>query len=279
MRGEIRSRIRSRIRRGKRARGRGGRIKIRIKIRIMGFVECGEVGGAEVADFMAEAEVDADEFVAVDPGEVAFGDGGFDVGLDFGQAGQVFLARVQGLFVEGFEVDGAEGADVRGELAVPVDEGALGDMDVGGDAREAEALGAHFEELVFSVVAIHGTSFRMVGAKGQTLRWLYWLYWLFLYREGRCSGGAAVQGPRSTVHSPQSTVRSPQGVGRLLSLLRAHCDHKPRRSGVSIPPGRGRRPLRGMAALCSRFGIGTTGRRVNGKLAGGLAGTPPIGRP
>jgi hypothetical protein len=74
-----------------------------------------------------------------------------------------------GLLVEGFEVDGAEGADVLGELAVPVDEGALGDVEVGGDAREAEAFGAQFEELIFSVVAIHGTSFRMVwgeGAKG-----------------------------------------------------------------------------------------------------------------
>jgi hypothetical protein len=64
--------------------------------------------------------------------------GGFDVGLDFGQAGQVLLARVEGLFVEGLEVDGAQGADVRGELAVPLDEGALGDVDVGGDAREAK---------------------------------------------------------------------------------------------------------------------------------------------
>jgi hypothetical protein len=51
-----------------------------------------------------------------------------------------FFARGEGLFVEGFEVDGAEGTDVRGELAVPVDEGALGDMETGGDAREAEAV-------------------------------------------------------------------------------------------------------------------------------------------
>jgi len=56
-------------------------IGVGIKIRIIGFVEGGEVGGAEVADFMAEVEIDADEFVAVNPGEVAFGDGGFDVGL------------------------------------------------------------------------------------------------------------------------------------------------------------------------------------------------------
>ena len=125
-------------------------------------MEGSEVGGAEVTDFVAEIQEDADEFVAVNPGEVAFGDGGFDVGLDFGQARQVFLARVQGLFVEGFEVDGAEGTNVRGELAVPLDEGAQGDMDVGGDAREAEAFGAHFEELVFSFVRMHGTSFLMV---------------------------------------------------------------------------------------------------------------------
>jgi hypothetical protein len=111
---------------------------------------------------MAEIEVDADELVAVNPGEVAFGDGGFDVGLDFGQAGEVCFAGGEGLFVQGFEVDGAEGADVRGELAVPVDEGALGDVDVGGDAREAQTFRAHFEELVFSVVRMHGTSFLMV---------------------------------------------------------------------------------------------------------------------
>jgi hypothetical protein len=53
--------------------------------------------------------VDADELVAVDPGEVAFGDDGFDVGLDSGEAGEVCFAGGEGLFVEGFEVDGAEG--------------------------------------------------------------------------------------------------------------------------------------------------------------------------
>jgi hypothetical protein len=135
-------------------------------IRIWRFVEGSEVGGAEGADFMAEIEVDADEFVAVNPGEVAFGDGGFDFGLDFGQARQVFLARGQGLFVEGFEVDGAEGADVGGELAVPVDEGALGDMDVGGDAQEAEALGAEFGELILNFIRMHGDDFRVVCGEG-----------------------------------------------------------------------------------------------------------------
>jgi hypothetical protein len=142
--GQIRSRIG-----GRRGRRRG---RIRIRIRIQRFIEGGEVGGAEVADFVAEVEIDADEFVAVNPGEVAFDDGGFDVGLDFGQAGEVCLARGEGLFVEGFEVGGAEGADVRGELVVPVDEGALGDVDGSGDARKAEAFGAQFEELVFSIV-------------------------------------------------------------------------------------------------------------------------------
>jgi hypothetical protein len=125
---------------------------------------------------MAEVEVDADEFVVVNPGEVAFGDGGFDVGLDFGEAGQVCFARGEGSFVEGFEVEGAEGADVRGEMAVPVDEGALGDVEIGGDAREAEAFGTEFQELVFSVVRMHGASFCMVRAKGQTFHWLYWLF-------------------------------------------------------------------------------------------------------
>jgi hypothetical protein len=122
-------------------------------------------------------------FVAVHPGEVAFCDGGFDVGLDFGQEGRVGFARGEGLFVEGFEVGGAEGADVRGELAAPTDEGALGDVEIGGDAREAEAFGAELGELIFSFVAIHRTSFRIVGAKDQTLHWLCWLYWLFLCRE------------------------------------------------------------------------------------------------
>ncbi len=116
---------------------------------------------------MAEVEVDADEFVAVDPGEVAFGDGGFDVGLDFGEAGQVCFARGEGLFVEVFEVDGAEGADVWGELAVPVDKGALGDVEVGGDAREAEAFGAEFGEPVFNVVRMHGPVFAWFGRRAK----------------------------------------------------------------------------------------------------------------
>ena len=40
-----------------------------------------------------------------------------------------------------FEVHGAEGADVRGELAVPFDEGALGYVEVGGAARANEYRG------------------------------------------------------------------------------------------------------------------------------------------
>jgi hypothetical protein len=160
---------------------------------------------------MAEIQVDADEFVAVNPGEVAFGDGGFDVGLDFGQARQVFLARVQGLFVEGFEVDGAEGTNVRGELAVPLDEGAMGDVDVGGDAREAEAFGAEFGELIFNFIRMHVAIFAWVGAKDQTLHWLYWLYWLFFGKKRKLGKQKAeirdgVHCPRSTVHGPQSTV-------------------------------------------------------------------------
>jgi hypothetical protein len=68
-------------------------------------------------------------------------------------------------------------------LAVPADEGALGDVDAGGDARKAEAFGAQFEELVFSIVRLHGTSFSIVRANGLTFHWLYWLYWLFFRRK------------------------------------------------------------------------------------------------
>ena len=116
-------------------------------------------------------------------GHRAFGDGGFDVGLDFGEAGEVGFAGGEGLFVEGLEVDGAEGADVRGKPVVPVDEGALGDVDVGGDARQAEAFGAEFGELIFSLVTIPGTILRTLAAEDQTFHWLYWLYWLFFCRE------------------------------------------------------------------------------------------------
>jgi hypothetical protein len=62
-------------------------------------------------------------------------------------------------------------------------------VDVGGNPREAEAFGAHFEELVFGFVRMHGTSFRIIGTKDQTLHWLYWLYWLFVCREGRLERG------------------------------------------------------------------------------------------
>jgi hypothetical protein len=45
---------------------------------------------------VAEIDVDADELVAVNPGEVAFGDGGSDVG----EAGEAGFARGEGLFVQ-----------------------------------------------------------------------------------------------------------------------------------------------------------------------------------
>jgi hypothetical protein len=81
--------------------------------------------------------------------------------------------------MQGSEAEGTEGADARVELAVPGDDGALGDVELGGDAREAEAFGTELGEPVFSVSRTHGASFRIVGAKDQRLRWLHWLYWLF----------------------------------------------------------------------------------------------------
>ncbi len=60
-------------------------------------------------------------------------------------------------FVEGFELEECEGADFGLELAVPVHEGALGDVELGGDFGEAPTAGAELDELVFEVVVIHRT--------------------------------------------------------------------------------------------------------------------------
>jgi hypothetical protein len=107
-------------------------------------------GEVDFVDFAAVAEIQAEDLAGAKPDEFSLGQDGEKLFLDVGQRGDIGLVAGEEAFMEGFEFGGAEGADVMAELAVPIDENALGDLEVPGDAGEAVALGAEFEESVLT---------------------------------------------------------------------------------------------------------------------------------
>ena len=149
-----------------------------------GLVEGGEVGGADRGDFTAELEVHAQELVGVDQDGLAREEGAFDVEEDFAQPLPLGQEGGEDFVVEGFEMHGAGGADVRVELAVPLDEGALGDVDVGGDVRQAEALGPKLDKLIFSFICMHRSRFSMAGGTGPNAPLALLALWVVCCRRG-----------------------------------------------------------------------------------------------
>ena len=57
--------------------------------------------------------------------------------------------------MEGFEFHRLEKADFGLGVLIPVHQGAFGNVKVGGDARQAPALGAQFDESAFGVGCVH----------------------------------------------------------------------------------------------------------------------------
>ena len=57
------------------------------------------------------------------------------------QALELLLARGENLLLERLQFDGAEGTDFHMFLAIPIDEGTLGDIEMSGDASQAPTPG------------------------------------------------------------------------------------------------------------------------------------------
>jgi hypothetical protein len=77
-----------------------------------------------------------------------------------GDGGEPFIG-------EGFELDRPQVLDLELELATPIDEGGLGDVQLGHEPGISPALGAEFDELLHRFLIFHVT-FR--GPNGES-RW------------------------------------------------------------------------------------------------------------
>lgn len=84
----------------------------------------------------------------------------FDLLQPAGQPPEFGLVSGEDFFLERFHLQGAPDADFLAEGLIPLDEGAGGDPDFFGDARQAPASGAEFEEPVAGFESMHHFRFR-----------------------------------------------------------------------------------------------------------------------
>src|SRR5947209_1013528 len=148
---------------------------------------------AETADFLAELSSHAKELLQRDAVERATGQFVFDIFLRPEQAGQFLFTGGGQFFLGGFLQHGPERFNFGGLLAVPFDEGALGDAEFAGGVVEAPALCSEFDEFVYFFRCVH----------------TFMEYFCFLssmsVRVCRCAGCASsTSGPKALV----SVVRS-----------------------------------------------------------------------
>ena len=137
-------------------RGEGG-IKITIKITIRRKIGNWGMGGlgTEIVDLAADEGGHAKELTDVKGFWASLGQFVFDSGQMTGQAAQLLFMRGEDSLVEGFGFESLKFLDLVVAFAVPVNETAFGDADVGGDAGKAPALGAEFDELVLCFFSEH----------------------------------------------------------------------------------------------------------------------------
>jgi len=110
---------------------------------------------AEFADLGAKEARESEKVAGGLVIELALGEFAFDLLEMFGQAGKLMFVRGQELFLESFDLEGTEGAQFLKMLAIPIHEGALGDINGDGDAGEAPSLGPEFEETAFGIGRVH----------------------------------------------------------------------------------------------------------------------------
>ena len=102
-------------------------------------------------DFLAQLNREAKEFVGVDKLQRTIGQLVMDVLLQAEQPVQFFFARAEEFLLRKLMFNRSERLDVGGEFAVPIDEGAFGDVEFGGDVTQGPALGAEFDEFVLGI--------------------------------------------------------------------------------------------------------------------------------
>ncbi len=99
-----------------------------------------------------------------DRGQVTLGQLGLDPAQLLGEGFEPVLFRGEGLVYEVLPLDSAEVLNGMLVLAAPVDEGAFGDAELGGDAGKADASGAQLDEFLNRFLIFHKWRF-VTGAK------------------------------------------------------------------------------------------------------------------
>ena len=69
---------------------------------------------------------------------------------------QLFLAGGDDFLLEKLQFESVHGLDILGVLPVPIDEGAFGNVEVGGNMAQAPAAGTEFDEFVYFLFGVHG---------------------------------------------------------------------------------------------------------------------------
>lgn len=110
---------------------------------------------ADLANLRAQEGGEAKQILGVHELQLSLGDFFLDALELLAQPGEFGLMRGENLFLKRLDFEGAQGAKLGVGLLVPIDERARAHIDLGGDAREAPALGAEGDELSFGVVAMH----------------------------------------------------------------------------------------------------------------------------
>jgi len=109
----------------------------------------------DLPNLLAQFGGDLEELLDGNGRDLAAGQFVLDIFLEAQQPVQIVLTRGGDFFEQEFPSGVAEGIDVVGEMAAPLDEGAFGDVEFGSDVAEASALGAEFNELFLFFFNIH----------------------------------------------------------------------------------------------------------------------------
>jgi hypothetical protein len=118
-------------------------------------LERGEEEGAELEILAAGVADDADQFHGVTKVRVAVVQYVLPLADALGNALEGVLEAVANLFFEEVPLEGAQALDLLNGFMVPAAQGGAGDIELGGDGVEGEALGAEFDELVSGFEGMH----------------------------------------------------------------------------------------------------------------------------
>jgi hypothetical protein len=115
--------------------------------------ESGGSGG--LGDLAAQAASQRVELGRGEVGNVPLADGGLDLAELLAERVNAVGDGVEPFLAQRLKFDGGEVVDLELMFATPGDEGGLGDVEVGHEARIGPALGAEFDETIYGLLFVH----------------------------------------------------------------------------------------------------------------------------